>query len=72
VNGLKAAGWIPGGQIAEAAILGLSAMVAGGTTYGIGTAAVKYFQSDRKVDVETLRTVFDAAAWSYKKQTEGA
>lgn len=70
VTALKAAGWIPGGQIAEAAILGLSAMVAGGTTYGVGRAAVHYFQSDRKLDGDALRAIFDAAAWDYKRRRD--
>ncbi len=70
VNALKAAGWVPGTQIAEAAILGLGAMVAGGTTYGVGKAAIKFFQSDRKLDGEALRTIFDAAAWDYKSRRE--
>lgn len=70
VNGLKAAGWIPGTQIAEAAILALSAMIAGATTYGVGKAAVTFFQSGRKADGNALREVFDAAAWEYKKRRE--
>jgi uncharacterized protein (DUF697 family)/GTP-binding protein EngB required for normal cell division len=70
VEGLKAAGWIPGGQIAEAAILGLSAVVAGGTTYGIGRAAVQYMQSGRQLDGDALRAAFDLAAWQYKARAE--
>lgn len=67
---LKAAGWIPGGQIAEAAILALSAAVAGGTTYGVGKAAVHYFQSGRRLDGGALREVFDAAAWDWKRRRD--
>lgn len=70
VQALKTAGWIPGTQIAEAAILGLSAVVAGATTYGVGRAAVSYFQSGRRVDGDTLRQVFDAAAWEYKRRRD--
>lgn len=70
VGALKAAGWIPGTQIAEAAILALSAMVAGATTFGVGKTAVHFFQSDRKLDGDALRTVFDAAAWEYKRRRE--
>lgn len=66
VEALKAAGWIPGGQIAEAAILGLSAMVAGGTTFGVGRAAIQYFAAGGRLEGEALRMVFDAAAWQYK------
>ncbi|MES2640589.1 MAG: DUF697 domain-containing protein [Myxococcota bacterium] len=72
LNGLKAAGWIPGGQIAEAAILGLSAMVAGGTTYGVGKAAVHFFQSGSKLDGDALRAIFDSAAWDYKRRRDEA
>jgi GTP-binding protein Era len=70
IEGLKAAGWIPGTQIAEAAILGFSALVAGATTYGVGRSAVYYFQSDRKLDGDALRTVFDAAAWEYRRRKD--
>lgn len=69
-NALKAAGWIPGGQVAEAAILAMSAAVAGGTTYGVGKAAVHFFQSGRVADVESLRQVFDSAAWEYKRRKD--
>ena len=31
-----------------------------------------FFQSDRKIDVEALRNVFDAAAWDYKKSKDGS
>jgi uncharacterized protein (DUF697 family)/GTP-binding protein EngB required for normal cell division len=67
---LKAAGWIPGGQLIEGAILAVGAAVAGGTTFGVGKAAVAWFQSGRKIDSEALRTVFDAAAWQYKARRE--
>ncbi|MFZ5478356.1 MAG: DUF697 domain-containing protein [Myxococcota bacterium] len=69
VGALKAAGWIPGTQIAEAAILGIGAMVAGGTTYGVGRAAVAYFQSGRSLSSDRLREIFDAAAWEYRKRS---
>jgi uncharacterized protein (DUF697 family)/GTP-binding protein EngB required for normal cell division len=68
---LKAAGWLPGGQLVEGAILAVSAAVAGGTTYGVGKAAVAWLQSGRKIDPDTLRTVFDAAAWQYKDRRPG-
>lgn len=66
VEALKAAGWIPGTQFAEAAILALGAMIAGGTTFGVGKAAVGYFQSGRNLNNDALRMLFDAAAWQYK------
>jgi GTP-binding protein Era len=68
VQGMKAAGWIPGTQMAEGMILAMSAGIAAATTYGIGKAAVHYFQSDRKVEAEKLRTVFDIAAMEFKRR----
>lgn len=69
-NALKAAGWIPGTQVVEAAILGVSAMIAGATTYGVGKAAVVFFQSGRSADVTRLRETFDSAAWEFKRRTD--
>lgn len=71
-NALKAAGWIPGTQLAEGLILAVSAVVAGATTFGVGRAAVTFFQSGGKLDGEALRVVFDAAAWEYKRRKEAA
>lgn len=72
VEGLKAAGWIPGTQFAEAAILALGAMVAGATTFGVGQAAVAYFQSGGKLSPEKLQGIFEAAAWAWRKRQTGA
>ncbi len=69
---LKAAGWIPGGQLVEGAILAVGAAVAGGTTYGVGKASVAWFQSGRAIDSDALRTVFDAAAWQFKLRRDAA
>jgi GTP-binding protein Era len=66
IEALKAAGWIPGGQFAEAAILGLSATVAGATTFGVGRATVAWIQSGRKLEGDALRTVFDLAAFAWR------
>jgi GTP-binding protein Era len=66
IEALKAAGWIPGGQFAEAAILGLSATVAGATTFGVGRATVAWIQSGRKLEGDALRTVFDVAAFAWR------
>lgn len=68
VQGLKAAGWIPGTQIAEGAILALSAAIAGATTYGVGRASVEFFKRGKEIDSDTLRMVFDAAAFEYKRR----
>ncbi len=72
VNGLKAAGWVPGGQFAEAAILALSATVAGATTYGVGKATVAWLQSGRKLEGDALRAAFDVAAFAWKDRSAGA
>lgn len=68
---LKAAGWLPGTQIVEAAILAVGSVVAGGTTFGVGKAAVHYFQSGRTLDSDAIRMVFDAAAYQYKARITG-
>ena len=68
VEALKAAGWVPGGQIAEAAILGLSAAIAGATTWGIGRAAMEYFKNGRTLGGDGLRAVFDAATQEYRER----
>ena len=68
MQALKAAGWIPGTQLAEGAILAVSAMVAGATTYGVGKAAVAYFQSGKKLDGNELRLLFDVAAFDWKRR----
>lgn len=72
MQALKAAGWIPGGQLAEGAIVAVSALIAGGTTYGVGRAAVHFFQSGRKLEGDALRMVFDAAAFEYKRRKDAA
>lgn len=69
---LKTAGWIPGTQLAEGMILAVTAVVAGATTYGVGRAAVAYFQSGRTLDGDALRLAFDAAAWDYKRRRDAA
>lgn len=70
VQGMKAAGWIPGTQVAEGVILAMSATIAAATTYGVGKAAVHFFQSDRKVEAEKLRMVFDVAAMEFKRRND--
>lgn len=64
VQAAKSAGWIPGGQVVAIATSALGATVAGGTTYGVGKAAVAFMQRDA-MSGEELRAVFDqeAEAW---------
>jgi GTPase len=70
VEGLKAVGWIPGGQLAEVAASALGASVAGAATYGVGRAAVVFVQSGQKADGGALRGAFDSAAFSYQADAE--
>lgn len=72
VQALKTAGWIPGTQIAETAILALSALVAGATTFGVGQAAIHYFSNGGRVDGDKLRAIFDLAAFEYRRRSTGA
>lgn len=71
VQALKAAGFVPGGQIAEGAILALGASVSAATTYGVGKAAVAWIQSGRTLDAGSLQAAFDAAAWTWRKRDTG-
>jgi uncharacterized protein (DUF697 family)/GTP-binding protein EngB required for normal cell division len=68
LEALKTAGWIPGGQVVEAGALAVSAVIAGATTYGVGRAAIGYFQSGNHLDADKLRMVFDSAAFEYHKR----
>ncbi|MCB9679115.1 MAG: DUF697 domain-containing protein [Alphaproteobacteria bacterium] len=68
VNALKAAGWIPGGQIVQVAISALGATVAGATTYGVGKAAVRFIQRGGDMTGDELREIFDREAFAWKNQ----
>lgn len=70
VEALKTAGFIPGTQFAEGAILALGSVVAGASTYGVGKAAVAWMQRGGKIEVDALRSIFDMAAWDYKKRKD--
>ncbi|MCB9743197.1 MAG: DUF697 domain-containing protein [Alphaproteobacteria bacterium] len=67
---LKAAGWLPGAQAAQAATAALASGIAAGATYGVGEAAIRYVQSERRLSIDELRAVFDAVA--LKAATEEA
>ena len=69
VQAAKGAGWIPGGQIVSLATSALGATVAGGTTYGVGKAAVAFMQHGSLSGAE-LRVVFDREATAYRTQQE--
>lgn len=68
VQSMKVAGWIPGTQLAEGAILAVSALISAATTYGVGRAAVAYFQSGRTLQGNDLRVLFDAAAFEFHRR----
>jgi len=68
IEGLKAAGWIPGAQIAQVATAALASAVNVGATYGIGEAAIRFVQSDQSLSIDDLRTVFDQVALGTAKQ----
>jgi GTP-binding protein Era len=68
VKALKAAGWLPGGQVVQVAVSALGATIAGATTYGVGHAAVAFVQRDGKISAEEIREVFDARAFAYKDE----
>jgi len=68
VNALKAAGWIPGAQVAQVATSALGATLAGASTYGVGKAALTFVQRSQSVSAEELREVFDAEAFAWKER----
>ncbi|MBT3222946.1 MAG: DUF697 domain-containing protein, partial [Proteobacteria bacterium] len=67
VRGLKAAGWIPGGQIAHLATSALGATIAGAATYGVGKAAVSVMQRG-PMSGDQIREIFDAEAFAWKQK----
>ena len=69
ISALKAAGWIPGGQLGEIAGSAVGATVAGATTFGVGRAAVAYMEELQKgaaISPDELREVFDASAFAWR------
>lgn len=67
----KAAGWFPGGQVVTVAVSGIGALIASGTTYGVGKATVVYLQRDGKISGAELRDVFDAEAFEFQRRGDG-
>ncbi len=70
VNALKAAGWVPGGQIVHVATSTLGATISSAATWGVGKAAVAYMQRG-DMTPEQFRTVFEAAAQAYRVHQDG-
>lgn len=71
VGAMKAAGWVPGGQVAEIAASALGATIAGATTFGVGRAAVSWLQSGTRATPKELKRVFDLAADEWKVKQPG-
>ncbi|MEN0061388.1 MAG: DUF697 domain-containing protein [Myxococcota bacterium] len=70
VNAVKAAGLLPGGQVATMATSALGATIAGATTYGVGKAAIAFLQNDGKLTGAQLRDVFDSEAFKYHERVD--
>lgn len=71
VNALKAAGWLPGAQLATIAVSALGATVASATTWGVGKAAVAFLQREGNMSGVELREIFDKEATQWQQtQTE--
>lgn len=68
VNALKAAGWIPGANLAHLATSALGASIASATTWGVGKAAVAFMQRDDGLNGEEIRAIFDAEAEAWHQQ----
>ena len=71
IEAAKTAGWLPGGQVITLAVSGIGALIASGTTYGVGKATIVYLQRDGKVSGAELRDVFDAEAFEYQRRETG-
>ena len=68
-SALKAAGWLPGGQLGEVAATALGASIASASTYGVGRAAILYMQrlqEGRALSAVEVREVFDRFALAWK------
>ncbi len=68
-NALKAAGWIPGGQLGEIAASAIGATIAGASTYGVGRAAIAWMEqakAGRTPNAGELREVFDRGAMYWR------
>lgn len=67
LEALKTAGWVPGGQVVQVATSALGASLAGATTWGVGKAAVAFFESDLPLDGVALREIFDVEADQWQR-----
>lgn len=74
MSALKAAGYVPGAQLAELATSAIGATLAGGATYGVGRAAVTFLRAraagEPSPSGEVLRTFFDEGAQAWRAEQE--
>lgn len=70
VNAIKAAGWMPGGQVATVATSALGATIAGATTYGVGKAAIAFLLDDGRLTGARIREIFDSEAFGYHERVD--
>lgn len=71
ITAIKAAGWIPGAQLAELAIMGIASAVAASLTYGFGWACNAYYKSGMNIDLGDLGEIFQSFYEKYKNSESG-
>ena len=63
VEGLKIAGWIPGGQaIAATAVAAVAGSLSAAITVATGEAAIHFLQSERRLEMDELKVIFNNVA----------
>ncbi|OXB16269.1 GTPase [Flavobacterium reichenbachii] len=67
ITALKAAGWIPGAQLLEVAIVGIASIVAGSMTYAFGWACNAYYKSGMTIDLGVVGEIFEEKYKSHKE-----
>ena len=70
ISTLKAAGWIPGGQLLEVAVSSIAATIAASLTYGFGWACNAYYKSGMTLHLNEIESIFNTFYDSYKKKKE--
>lgn len=63
VDGLKIAGWIPGGQaIAATAVAAVAGSLSAAITVATGEAAIHFLQSEQRLEMDELKVIFNNVA----------
>ncbi len=70
ITAIKAAGWIPGAQLLELAVLGIAATVAASLTYGFGWASNAYYRSGMAMDMGEVGEIFKNSYDEYKNRAD--